>query len=294
MGQGRGLDDTGPRSHASFLICITLLCVLLAGASLITGGPRSIGGGCVRTRQPESPSAAGGCVDSGGDREQAGAGAVVSRAAVEGLVGPVTAAQWSELGVFLELLRESARRLSLISRGAERELGVHLADSAALLSLGLGLEPGTGVGKVELADLGTGAGLPGAVVAILRPDVRVTLIDSRNSRVVFLKQVKRRLGLENVEILHERLEALAGRRAFGLAVSRALGSLETTFAASLRLLGPGGRLVLYKGPRWVEEEDRARVIAESCGCEQGWVRKVDLPGCERTTWFVEFHVKQTE
>jgi 16S rRNA (guanine527-N7)-methyltransferase len=218
-----------------------------------------------------------------------GAG-VVSRSVVESLAGPVTASQWSALEEYAALLLASARRLSLISRGSEQQLGLHLVDAAAFMSVVLGPESGTGV--QELADLGTGAGLPGAVVGILRPNVRVALIDSRNSRVVFLKQVKRRLGLENVEIVHSRLEALGGRRAFGLAASRALGSQEETLAASLRLLTPRGQLVLFKGPRWAEQQEGARTIADSCGCELGWVKKVELSGYGRTTWFVEFHVKQ--
>lgn len=222
-----------------------------------------------------------------------GAGATevaVQRSVLEGLAGPMTAAQWGALQDYGTLLLASARRLSLISRGAERQLGLHLVDAAAFMSVALGDDGGEPVR--ELADLGTGAGLPGAVVAILRPQVRVTLIDSRNSRIVFLKQVQRRLGLENVEILHTRLEALGGRRAFDLAASRALGSLEETLAASLRVLKPRGRLVLFKGPRWEEEESEARAIAESCGCELADVKKVELPGYGRTTWFVEFHVKQ--
>lgn len=215
---------------------------------------------------------------------------LVSRSAMESLAGPMTAGQWGALQDYGALLLENARRLSLVSRGAERELGLHLMDAAAFMSMALGV--GADAGVRELADLGSGAGLPGAVVGILRPQLSVTLVDSRNSRVVFLKQVKRRLGLDNVEILHGRLEAIAGRRAFHLAASRALGTLEKTLAMSLRVLAPDGRLVLFKGPRWTEEEGQARAIAESCGCELGSVKRVELPGYGRATLFAEFHVKQ--
>ncbi len=216
---------------------------------------------------------------------------MVPRSALESLAGGVTAAQWRALEEYASLLAASARRLSLISRGAEREIGLHLLDAAAFIRVALRHEHG-GAGVREMVDLGTGAGLPGAVVAILRPGLRVTLLDSRNSRVVFLKQVVRKLGLENVEIVHSRIEALVGRRAFELAASRALGSLGETLAPSLKMLSPGGRLILFKGPRWVDEEAEARSVADACGCEQGWVEKVELAGYGRTTWFVEFHVKQ--
>jgi len=216
-------------------------------------------------------------------------GAVVTRA-IEGLLGAVSAEASAALSRFSELVSENARRYSLVSRAVQGELGVHLVDSAALLAA---LRADQSDSWDELADLGSGAGLPAVVIAILRRDARVVAVDSRNSRVVFLKQVRRELGLGNLEILHERLETLAGRRAFDLAVSRALGRVSDTLAASLRVVAPRGRLVLFKGPRWEQEAQQATRIAGEHGCELGWVRKVELPEYGRTSWFVEFHVKQS-
>ena len=78
---------------------------------------------------------------------------------------------------------------------------------------------------------------------------------------------------------------------FDMAVSRALGKIEKTLAPSLALVARAGRLVLFKGPKWREERELASSIAR----EQGFVlgREVDvlLPGLDRTTTFVEFHVE---
>lgn len=211
------------------------------------------------------------------------------RSAIESVAGVVTDEVWGRLTAYASLVLEDARRLSLISKRAEGELGYHVLDSAALIEA-LRDASGSDVGA-ELADLGTGAGLPGVVAAILRPETRVVLVDSRNSRIVFLKRVLRELGLTNVEIEHARLEALAGTRRFELAVSRALGSLKSTLGPSLRLLAPAGRLVLFKGPGWDRESDEAARIAKSLGCAMGWLKKVPLPGLDRQTWFIEFHVE---
>ena len=165
-------------------------------------------------------------------------------------------------------------------------MGEHFVDAAALLSF---VDPGAG----ELADLGSGAGFPGIVVAVLRPEARVTLVDSRRSKVVFLKDMKRRLGLENVTVVHARIEELDCESKFELAAARALGSVETVLGSCLRLVSPGGRLVLFKGPQWRDEAEQAGVIAGLEGAEIVRTETVTLPGLGRATTFVEFHVKQT-
>lgn len=222
--------------------------------------------------------------------KQMGAGVDVPRDAVESLSGPVPDGAWTALQEYAGLLSLYGRRLSLISARAELEIGRHIVDSASLLSIEP-LRMGDG-GALEVADLGTGGGLPGVVLAILRPESRFVLVDARRSRVVFLKEAVRSLGLRNVEVVHARLEALRGKREFALAVSRALGSIEETLVPSLRLLSERGRLILFKGPRWGAERERAEALAAGAGCELGWHREVELPGVGRSTRFVEFHVKR--
>jgi 16S rRNA (guanine527-N7)-methyltransferase len=211
----------------------------------------------------------------------------VPRAEMEALAGAMTDDQARLLAAYGELVSGRGRQMSLVSRGAAERLSEHLIDSAALLSV---MEPG----GLEVADLGSGAGLPGVVVSILRPGAKVSLIDSRRNRVGFLKAVRRRLELPNVKVVHARLESLAGLAAFDLAVARALGATERVLLPALRLLAPEGSLVLFKGPRWADEADAASAMAESAGFELGWTRVVELPGVGRSTTFVEFHVKRRD
>jgi 16S rRNA (guanine527-N7)-methyltransferase len=207
------------------------------------------------------------------------------RAAVEELAGAVSEAQCDLLTRYAERLAAAAGRVSVISRGSVGRLEEHLVDSAAVLSV-------VDVEGRTVADLGSGGGLPGVVVAVLRPDTTVTLVESRRGKVAFLKQVQRDLKLPNLEIAHSRLEELAGTRAFDVALSRALGRVDRTLALSLKLLAAGGRLVLFTGPDWPREAEEAHAIARKEGATLERTVEVELPGIGRTTAFVVFHVKQ--
>ena len=86
-------------------------------------------------------------------------------------------------------------------------------------------------GRISVVDVGTGAGFPGLALKIVFPDLRVTLVDSLNKRVLFLKEVVEKLGLKEVTALHGRAEDLARqkelRERFDLCVSRAVSNLST-------------------------------------------------------------------
>ena len=87
------------------------------------------------------------------------------------------------------------------------------------------------------------------------------------------------------------MEDLEEERKFDLATARALGKVEDVLAPALSTVRPGGRLVLFKGPKWNSERTTAESVAAAEGFEIGWEREVVLPGVGRTTTFVEFHVK---
>ncbi len=102
-------------------------------------------------------------------------------------------------------------------------------------------------------DLGTGAGLPGVVLAIARPEVRFTLLEPRRRRAGFVELAAERLGLANVRVLARRAEELAALVARGVeppadvVLARALGSLDRCVSLARGLLAPGGRLVWFAG-----------------------------------------------
>ena len=208
------------------------------------------------------------------------------RESIEIVGGAVSEEQAVLLTAYGQAILRASREINVVSRRSLGRLGEHFVDSAALLSFA---DPCQG----SLGDLGSGGGFPGVVVAIMRPEASVTLVDSRRSKIVFLRDVKRRLGLENVTVVHGRVEELGGDMQFGLVVARALGSTRAVLGSCLRLVAPGGELVLFKGPRWVDEMEEVRVVAAQEGAEIVRTRTITLPGLDRATTFVAFHVKQT-
>ena len=115
----------------------------------------------------------------------------------------------------------------------------HVLNCAALTDL---LPQGATV-----ADIGSGAGLPGLVVAIRRPDLHVTLIEPLLRRTIFLEEVVADLGLDSVEVVRGRADALHGKRSFDRVTSRAVAPLERLLEWSMPLVASAGELVALKG-----------------------------------------------
>jgi 16S rRNA (guanine527-N7)-methyltransferase len=103
--------------------------------------------------------------------------------------------------------------------------------------------------EVRLVDIGSGAGLPGLVLAIVRPDITVTLLEPLLRRTVFLEECVETLGLDNVEVLRGRAEELAGKREFDMASARAVAPLDRLLKWAMPLLREGGELIAMKGER---------------------------------------------
>ena len=106
--------------------------------------------------------------------------------------------------------------------------------------------------NASLIDVGSGAGLPGLPLAILRPDLRVTLLDSLGKRVKFLDEVVRVLQLHNVRTLHARAEDAARdvrlREQFEIATARAVAATPVLLEYLLPFVKVGGKAICYKGP----------------------------------------------
>jgi 16S rRNA (guanine527-N7)-methyltransferase len=117
-----------------------------------------------------------------------------------------------------------------------------------------------------VADVGSGAGLPGLVLAIARPDLQLTLIEPLMRRTTFLTEVVADLGLPNVEVVRGRAETLHGARTFDVVTSRAVASLAVLLDWSMPLVAPNGELVAMKGSSAVDEVAAARASLDRWGC----------------------------
>ncbi len=114
-----------------------------------------------------------------------------------------------------------------------------------------------------VADVGSGAGLPGIVWAIARPDLTVTLIEPLLRRTLFLEEVVAELGLERVTVLRARAEDV--RETFDVVTARAVAPLEKLAGWCLPLVRPGGVLLALKGQRAEEEVASSQVSLRKMG-----------------------------
>ena len=124
---------------------------------------------------------------------------------------------------------------------------------------------------ISVADIGSGAGLPGIPLAIARPDLNITLIEPLLKRSVYLNEVKEALNLDNVTVIRGRAEEKAVRKQVGLVdivTSRAVAPLGKLATWSLPLVKIGGRMVAMKGSSVEEEIERdAKEIRKAGGTD---------------------------
>jgi 16S rRNA (guanine527-N7)-methyltransferase len=143
-------------------------------------------------------------------------------------------------------------------REAPRLWERHLLNSAVLGEL---LPDGATV-----CDIGTGAGLPGMVLAIARPDVQMTLVEPLLRRTTFLEEAVDELGLDNVEVVRARAEDLHGSRTFDVVTSRAVAPLDRLLRWSMPLVAPRGALVALKGSSVHDEIEQASDVLDRYRC----------------------------
>ncbi|WP_030163265.1 16S rRNA (guanine(527)-N(7))-methyltransferase RsmG [Spirillospora albida] len=120
----------------------------------------------------------------------------------------------------------------------------------------------------RVVDIGSGAGLPGIVLAIVRPDLEVTLIEPLLRRTTFLDECVAMLGLGNVTVRRARAEDVADEFAVDVVTARAVAPLERLAGWALPLLRSGGELLALKGERAAGELDEARPVLERFGVRE--------------------------
>lgn len=143
----------------------------------------------------------------------------------------------------------------------------------------------------RVADIGSGAGLPGIVLALARPDAQVTLIESLLRRTTFLEDVVTELGLDTVTVQRGRAEELHGGRRYDVVTARAVAPLPRLVRWSMPLVEPTGALLAMKGSAAEDEVAEAADLVSSLGCAPPSIEELgtSVPDVEptrlvRVTW----------
>ena len=167
---------------------------------------------------------------------------------------------------FLRLLEKWNKSYNLTAvRDPEQMVPRHLLDSLSVLPFLQG---------TRVLDIGSGAGLPGIPLALARPDIEFTLLDSNAKKTRFITQALHELGLKNVAVAQERVEKFHPAEKFDTLIARAFASIPDMLAASRHLCAPHGRFLLMKGvfPR----EELAAVTDEY----RSEVKALTIPGLD--------------
>jgi len=171
-----------------------------------------------------------------------------------------------KLLMFLQYLEKwnSAYNLTAV-RDPEQMVPRHLLDSLSVLPFLQGS---------RVLDIGTGAGLPGIPLALARPELAFTLLDSNAKKTRFVTQATHELGLQNVQVVQERVEKFHPAEKFDTLIARAFASIPDMLAASRHLCAPHGRFLLMKGVFPQEE------LAAVTGGYQAEVKALRVPGLD--------------
>ncbi len=198
----------------------------------------------------------------------------------------VTPEQTMQMANFYALLMEANQKMNLTAIQSEAEaVMLHFLDSASPLFFGYIND------RDKCCDVGSGAGFPGMVLALLKPDCEFVLMDSLQKRVKFLTEAAKALNLNNVTALHSRAED-AGidpkhRENYNVVLSRAVAPLPVLCEYCLPLLRIGGRMIAFKGPNAAEELSGAQRALKLLGAGTASVMDAGIPERSHTLICIE-------
>ncbi len=159
-------------------------------------------------------------------------------------------AQATSLISYLELIIKWNKTYNL-SAIRTMEIGVkkHLLDSLSIVPF---------IDKSPLLDVGSGAGLPGIVVSIMKPELAVSVLDTVGKKCRFMQFAKTQLALKNLSVVNERVEAFKPQQCFGQITSRAFAEVDKTLKLTQHLLCENGHYLLMKGANAEQETPPTR------------------------------------
>lgn len=198
---------------------------------------------------------------------------------------PFSEKQQEQLTLYYEMLVEKNKVMNLTAiTEFDDVLEKHFLDSIAVARY-VDL-----TGKLSLIDLGTGAGFPGMPLKIMFPNLKITLADSLNKRILFLEEVIDALKLENISTVHGRAEDLAVnadyRERYDYCVSRAVANMSTLSEYCLPFVKVGGAFISYKSGEIEEELSAAKKAIFLLGGQTKEVIPFQLDGTDISRSFV--------
>ncbi len=177
---------------------------------------------------------------------------------------------------YLDLMLHWNKKINLTAiQDRQQMLHAHILDSFSLIPQLMG--------SSSLLDVGTGAGLPGIPVAVWRPELTVTLIESNGKKVAFLNQCKIELELDNLTVVEGRVEQWHPEgKSFDTIVCRAFSDLAQFVSSARHLLAPGGQMIAMKGA--VPYDELGRVSTEVASVN---TLAVTVPGLSAQRHFIQ-------
>ncbi|KUJ74085.1 16S rRNA (guanine(527)-N(7))-methyltransferase RsmG [Thiomicrospira sp. XS5] len=189
---------------------------------------------------------------------------------------PENAQAWEKLLDYLALLEKWNKTYNLTAiRDLDEMFIKHLLDSLSVAPI---------IDSQRLIDVGTGGGLPGIPLAILFPERQIDLLDSNSKKTRFLIQAKAELGLENVTVLHQRVEEYRPEQRYDGVVSRAFASLDDMLGWTEHLLAVGGHWWAMKAQK---TQDEVAELPEFAKMSQVFDLKVPDLDAQRTLIKIE-------
>jgi len=203
----------------------------------------------------------------------------------------LTKNQYNQLAAYQALVLETNKSLNLTAITHPEDFAVkHFIDSLTLLPL-------LPTGAFSLLDIGTGAGFPGIVLKIARPDIELTLLDSLRKRIFFLQNTLTKLNL-NGTTLHARAEDLPRlfpATKYDLCTARAVAKLDKLCKYALPLLKPGGTFLAMKGPNSQQEATEAQPAITKYGGKIQHIQTTEIaPGLKHSVVIIRTPVPAPE
>lgn len=179
------------------------------------------------------------------------------------------------VAAFAELLAAEGETRGLIGpRELDRLWERHILNSAAVVPF---------LGEGRIVDVGSGAGLPGLVIAAMLPTREVVLVEPMERRVAWLQEAAAKVGLTNVVVVRGRAEEAKGSVTADVLTARAVASMDKLIKWCLPLLGPNGQMALLKGRSVADEIERAKYTLRKARLVAEIESAPTLPGLAPTT-----------